>query len=149
VKEQIMAIDNCTPGKTGGNPDISTITGIEPVHVCVRAEHDLNAVELNVADGSGSGFSVLLSPDHACDLVARLSGAISLLAGSSDVARLAEGQRLLRVLKEAAGWSQRTIARKMGVADSIVSLWVTGREPPAPGRLAELGCLVKRALRND
>jgi hypothetical protein len=52
-----MAIDDSSGRNPSGNP---AITDVEAAHVGVRAEFDLNAVELEVTNQNGAGFRTLL-----------------------------------------------------------------------------------------
>ena len=61
-----------------GNP---TITDIEAANVGVRAEFDLNAVELEVTDQDGAGFRALLGWEQGMDLALRLAVAVMRLRG--------------------------------------------------------------------
>jgi DNA-binding XRE family transcriptional regulator len=131
------------------HPPASEIAGIEPVHICVRVEHDLETIELKVADEGGRGFSVLFAPDAALDVMVRFTAALSRLRGSNDVDRMHECQRLLRVLREACGLRQGEIARKIGVGDALISRWSRGHEAPSAERLEQLRRVVKSAPRHD
>ena len=141
-----MADPNLPPSPSGGDP-LYTLTGIEPVFVCIGPDHDVNAVELRIADDRGHGFAVLFGPEAAGDVIARLTVALSALTGRGDVERIGEAQRLVGVLKEAVGWRQREIARRVGVTDLVLSLWLSGKMAPPLERVEQLRAIVRGALR--
>jgi hypothetical protein len=57
VRSTPIAIDDSSGRNPSGNP---AITDVEAAHVGVRAEFDLNAVELEVTNQNGAGFRTLL-----------------------------------------------------------------------------------------
>jgi hypothetical protein len=62
-------------------PDNPTITDVEAAHVRVRAEFDLNAIELEVADQDGAGFRTLLGWEQAMEFALRVAVAVTRLRG--------------------------------------------------------------------
>jgi hypothetical protein len=76
------------------------------MNVEVRADHDLNAIELEVHDQTGES-TPLLAPDAALDLLARVLSAVAELLGRDDEhSRGFEGVRLIETLG------------RLGIADS-------------------------------
>lgn len=51
--------------------------------------------------------------------------------------------RLRQAIKE-SGFSQREIARLMGVSPQAVSYWLNGRNPPERGKITKLSALLKK-----
>ena len=73
-----MATDDSSGRNPPGNP---TITDNEAANVGVRAEFDLNAVELEVTNQDGAGFRALLGGEQGMDLAPRLAVAVMRLRG--------------------------------------------------------------------
>jgi len=73
-----MAISDSSWRSPSGNP---TITDLEAAHVGVRAEFDLNAVELEVVNQNGEGFRALLGWEQGIDLALRVAIALTRLRG--------------------------------------------------------------------
>jgi hypothetical protein len=65
-----MATDDSSGRNPSGNP---TITDLEAAHVGVRAEFDLNAVELEITNQDGAGFRILLGWEQGMDLALRIA----------------------------------------------------------------------------
>jgi hypothetical protein len=113
----------------------------------VRADHDLNAVEVEVRDQTGAGSTTLLAPDAALDLLARIVSAVAELLGRDDEhARGLEGVRLIGTLGR-LGFDQKDIAERLGVSDTAVSMWKRNKAVPSARRLAQLRGLLRGALR--
>jgi hypothetical protein len=129
-----------------GSPNLNEI---EAVVVGVDADVGLNAVKLEVLDLNG-GFKTWLGPDAALDLLLRLLSALAELLGREDRdVRSIEATRLIEILAR-FGVDQKHIAQRMGVSDTMISLWKRGRGPaPSLERLAQLRCLARGALRKD
>jgi hypothetical protein len=73
-----MASDDSSGRNPPGNP---TITDIEAAHVGVRAEFDLNAVELEITNQDGPGFRTLLGWEQAMEFALRVAVAVTRLRG--------------------------------------------------------------------
>jgi hypothetical protein len=73
-----MATDDSSGRNPSGNP---TITDLEAAHVGVRAEFDLNAVELEITNQDGAGFRILLGWEQGMDLALRIAVAVTRLRG--------------------------------------------------------------------
>jgi hypothetical protein len=143
-----MATTNVLGGQPGCNSS-PTIATIEPVSVLCHADLDVHGVALEIADDTGAGVATILDPDVALDLTVRLSSALAKLRGGpAPTGRMCEAQRLITVLRDACGMRQLTIAEKLGVGDSVLSMWRHGRQAPSAAHLAELRRLVKAALRH-
>jgi hypothetical protein len=140
-----MVTDASTPEIPGDNPNLHEI---EAVVVGVRADSDLNAVELEVLD-LRAGFKTWLGPDAVLDLMSRLLSALTELLGRDDEhARCIEAKRLIETLAR-VGVDQKHIARRLGVSDTLVSVWKRGRPSPSIERLNQLRRLARGALRED
>jgi hypothetical protein len=140
-----MVTDDTTPDIPSDNPNLNEI---EAVVVGVDADVGLNAVELQVLDLSG-GFKTWLGPDAVLDLLSLLLRALTELLGRDDEhARCIEAKRLIETLAR-VGVDQRHIARRLGVSETLVSVWKRGRPPPSIERLTQLRRLVCGALRED
>jgi hypothetical protein len=143
-----------TPELTGLNinqlldaiDDNSPTHPIEAAMVEVRADHDLNAVELEVHGQTGAESTTLLAPDAALDLLARVLRAVAELLGRDDEhARGFEGVRLIETLCR-LGIDQKHIAEGLGVSDTAVSMWKRNKAIPSARRLAQLRHLLSGAL---
>lgn len=73
-----MVTDETSGRNPSGNP---AITYLEAVHIGVRPEFDLNAVELEVTDQNGDGFQTLLGWEQGIDLAIRVAVAVTRLRG--------------------------------------------------------------------
>jgi hypothetical protein len=73
-----MATHDSSGRNPSGNP---AITDIETAHLGVRAEFDLNAVELELTDQNGEGFRTLLGWEQGMDLALRVAVAVTRLRG--------------------------------------------------------------------
>jgi hypothetical protein len=58
------------------------VVGLEAAGVAVRADLSLAAIEIEVVDTSGAGFTFLLGPPSAVDLIVQLIGALSAMEAS-------------------------------------------------------------------
>jgi Trp operon repressor len=139
-----MVTDASTPEIPGDSPNLYEI---EAVVVGVRPDSDLNAVELEVLD-LGAGFKTWLGPDAVLDLLSRLLSALTELLGRDEHARCIEAKRLIEALAR-VGVDQKHIARRLGVSDTMVSVWKRGRPSPSIERLSQLRHLARGALRED
>jgi Helix-turn-helix len=122
---------------------------IEAAHRSVRADLDLNALEVEIADQDGQGISTLLDPAAVVDLLARLlDGLGELLGRDREDVRKAEAQRTIDALRR-LGLDQRAIAKRLGVSETLVSGWRRGRAIPNAKRLLQLRRLLRGAVRTD
>jgi hypothetical protein len=128
--------------------DITEITGIEPAHMAVEADFDVNAVAVEVVNDEGRGFQVLLGPASAAEVALRLLGRLSELVGVPDqVARAAVAQHLIRIIVSVGGRKATWIATELGVSDSVLSCWHNGKTVPSPRRVHQLRELPRQTLR--
>ena len=126
--------------------DNSPTHAIEAAMVEVRADHDLNAVELESHDQTGPLSTTLLTPDAALDLLGRVLGAAAELLGRDDEhARGFESVRLIETLGR-LGIDQKHIAERLGVSDTAVSMWKRNKAIPSARRVAQLRHLLSGAL---
>jgi hypothetical protein len=72
-----MATDESARPDQGDNPLIEAAT------IAIRADHDVNAVELEIADQNGAGFRTLLDALQALDAAARIVTAVARLKGAT------------------------------------------------------------------
>jgi hypothetical protein len=73
-----MATEDSSGRNPSGNP---VIADVEAAHVGVRAEFDLNAVELEITNQDGAGFRTLLGWDQAMEFALRVAVAVTRLRG--------------------------------------------------------------------
>jgi hypothetical protein len=122
---------------------------IEAAHRTVRADVDLNALEVEIADPDGQGISTLLDPAAVVELLARLlDGLGELLGRDREDVRKAEARRTIAALKR-LGLDQRFIAKRLGVSETLVSGWRRGRAVPNAERLVQLRRLLRGAVRTS
>jgi len=120
-------------------------TGLDAIGAAVRPSRKAKAVEIEFVDASGSDFAVLLPRPAAADLIMHLVGALSAEAGPTE--RTREAQLLLRALIEPRVRKARWVAQRLGVGDSAISQWKSGKAAPTEARLEQLRKLVKSTVR--
>jgi hypothetical protein len=125
--------------------------GVARLHAAdtaVTPVRDLGAVQIEFVDGNGRDCTVRLEHSHLVGLIIRLIEALPSVDGSlSAPERMREAQLLLRALIEPRGRKARWVAKRLGIGDSAISLWRSGKAVPTQARLNQLRELVKSIVR--
>jgi hypothetical protein len=123
-------------------------TRLDAIGAAVRPARKAKAVEIEFVDASGSDFVVLLARPAAADLIMHLVDALSAEEGrAGPTERMREAQLLLRALIKPHIRKARWVAQRLGVADSVISQWRSGKAVPTEVRLDQLRKLVKSTTR--
>ena len=123
-------------------------TGLHAIGAAVRPAWKAKAVEIEFVDANGSDFAVLLPRPAAADLIMYLVDALSAEEGRpGPTERMREAQLLLRALIEPRVRKARWVAQRLGVGDSAISQWRSGKAVPTEARLEQLRELVKSTVR--
>ena len=123
------------------------IAGLDAIGTAVRLIQDRGAVEIEFVDAPGGHCVVRLDRPSLIGLIVRLIEALSIVDGSlSAPQRLREAQLLLQALIEPRDRKARWVAQRLGVGDSAISLWRSGKAVPTEARLDQLRQLVKSTV---
>ena len=122
------------------------IAGLDAI-VAVKLAPDLGVVEIQFVDAQGVNGALRLGRLSVIDLIVHLVDALMVLEGKLGASeRICEAQLLLRALVGSGRRKAHWVAQHLGVADSTISLWRSGKTIPTAARLDQLRQLVRSTV---
>jgi hypothetical protein len=121
---------------------------LHAVGAAVKPVRELSAADIEFVDANGADCAVRLGRPSMVELIVHLIDALSEVDGRLGASeRVREAQLLLRALLEPRGRKARWVAQRLGIGDSAISLWRSGKAVPTEARLDQLRELVKSTVR--